>query len=172
MAVASCSQSDRTQQNDGVSRKGLQRTLELERRQQSCVACRFLHEVQYHTMGCITAVVAATAEEQVPPHHPRRVYHGTAVQQSTAEKPIHQQPAISTCVYKNTTAVQQKKKNENAETSEIQLTLCPESSALPLSQYKNVVITYPLRRATLRNRGSPSLAATPVLSPGIARAAV
>ena len=75
-------------------------------------------------MGNISAVVAATAEEQVSPNHPRCVYHLTAVQQSTAEKPIHQQPMIPPCVYNNSTAVQQKKKSENAETREIQLTLC------------------------------------------------
>ena len=125
----------------------MQRTPELERRQQSCVACRFLYEVQYHTMGNITAVVAATAEEQVSPHHPRCVYHRTAVQQSTAEKPTHQQPTIPPCVCNNSGAIQQKKKSENAETSEIQLMLCPESSALPLSQHKNVVITYRLRES-------------------------
>ena len=84
----------------------MQRTPELERRQKSCVARRFLHEVQYHTMGSITAVVAATAEEQVSPHHPRCVYHRTAaVQQSTAEKPIHQQPTIPPCVYNNSTVL-------------------------------------------------------------------
>ena len=70
-------------------------------------------------MGSITAVVAATAEEQASPHHPT-----TAVQQSTAEKPIHRQPTIPPRVYNNSTAVQQEKKSENAETSEIQLTLC------------------------------------------------
>ena len=95
----------------------MQRTPELERRQQSCVACRFLHEVQYHTMGSITAVVAATAEEQVSPHHPT-----TAVQQSTAEKPIHQQPTILPCVYNNSTAVQHEKKRKRRD-REIQLTL-------------------------------------------------
>ena len=65
---------------------------ELERRQQSCAACRFLHEVQYNTLGGITAVVAATAEEQVSPHHPRCVYHRTAVEQSTVEKPTTHDP--------------------------------------------------------------------------------
>ena len=99
MEVASCRQSYRTQLNvKRVWREGLQLTPELERRQQSCVACRFLHEVQYHTMGSITAVVAATAEEQASPHHPT-----TAVQQSTAEKPIHRQPTIPPRVYNNST---------------------------------------------------------------------
>ena len=130
--------------------EGLQRTPELERRQQSCVAFRFLHEVQYHTVESITTavktVVAATAEEQVSPHHPRCVYHPTAVQQSKDEKPIHQQPTIPPCVYNNSTAVQKKKKAKRRD-REIQLTLCPESSALPLSQHKNVkvVITHRLR---------------------------
>ena len=63
-------------------------------------------------MGSITAVVASTAEEHVPSHLPRCVYHGTAVQQSTAEKPIHQQATISPCVYNNITAVQQKKQTK------------------------------------------------------------
>ena len=76
-------------------------------------------------MGNITAVVASTAEEQVSPHYTLCVYHPTtAVQQSTAEKPIHQQRTIPPCVYNNSTAVQPKKKSENAETSGIQLTLC------------------------------------------------
>ena len=61
-------------------------------------------------MGNIAAVVAATAEEQLLPHHPRCVYHRTEVQQSTAEEPIHQQPTIPPCVHDNSTAVQQKKK--------------------------------------------------------------
>ena len=87
-------------------------------------------------MGSITAIAAATAEEQVSLHYPRCVYHRTAVRQSTAEKPIHQQRTNPPCVYHNSTAAQQKKKSEDAETSEIQLTLCPESSALPLSQHK------------------------------------
>ena len=79
--------------------EGLQRTPELERRQQSCVACRFLHEIQYHAISSITAAVVATEEEQVSPHHPPCVYNRTTVQQSTAEKPIHQQPTIPPCVY-------------------------------------------------------------------------
>ena len=73
-------------------------------------------EVQYYTMRIITAVVAAAQEEQASPHHPLCVYHPTtAVQQSTAEKPIHQQPTVPPCVYNNSTAVQQKK-SENTET--------------------------------------------------------
>ena len=75
-------------------------------------------------MGSITAIAAATAEEQVSLHYPRCVYHRTAVRQSTAEKPIHQQRTNPPCVYHNSTAAQQKKKSEDAETSEIQLTLC------------------------------------------------
>ena len=47
MEEASCSQSYRMQLREYD--EGLQRTPELERRQQSCVACRFLHEVPYHT---------------------------------------------------------------------------------------------------------------------------
>ena len=100
-------------------------------------------------MGSITAVVAATAEEQESPHHPRCVYHRTAVQQCTAEKPIYQQPTNPPCVYNNSATVWQKKKAKTQETSEIQLTLCPESSALPLSQHKNVVITYRLRESNV-----------------------
>ena len=88
MEAASCSQSYRTQLIVEYD-EGLQRTPELERRQQSCVACRLLHEVQYHTMTSITAAVAAT-EEQASPHHPPCMYHRTAVQQSSAGKSIHQ----------------------------------------------------------------------------------
>ena len=108
MEVTSCSQIYRTQLIVEYD-EGLQRTPELERRQQSCVACRFLHEVHYDTMSSITAV-AATEEEQVSPHHRTCVYHRTAVQQSAAEKPIHLQPTNPPCVYNNSTAVQQKKK--------------------------------------------------------------
>ena len=115
MEAASCSQSYRTQLIVEYD-EGLQRTPELERRQQSCVACRLLHEVQYHTMTSITAAVAAT-EEQASPHHPPCMYHRTAVQQSTAEKPIHQQPTIPPCLYNNSTAVlQQKKEAKTQET--------------------------------------------------------
>ena len=63
-------------------------------------------------MGNIAAVVAATAEEQLLPHHPRCVYHRTAVPQSTAEEPIHQQPTIPPCLYNNSAALQQKKKKK------------------------------------------------------------
>ena len=71
---------------------------------------RDLVGVQYHTMSCITAAVAATEEEQVSPHHPC-VYNRTAVQQITAEKPIHQQePTIPPCVYNDSTAVLQQNK--------------------------------------------------------------
>ena len=77
MVVASCRQSYRKQLNEHG--EGLQRTPEFERRQQSCVARRSLHEVQYHTMSSSTAVVAAT-EEQVSPHNPTCAYHRTAVQ--------------------------------------------------------------------------------------------
>ena len=70
MEVASCSQSSRTQLIEYD--EGLQRTPELERRQQSSVACRFLHAVPYHTTSSITAV-AATGEEQVS--HQQRANH-------------------------------------------------------------------------------------------------
>ena len=83
MEVASFSESYRTQLIVEYD-EGLQRAPEVERRQQSCVTCRFVYEVQYHTMSSITAV-AATEEEQVSPHHPPCVYNCTSVQQSTAE---------------------------------------------------------------------------------------
>ena len=119
MEVASFSESYRTQLIVEYD-EGLQRAPEVERRQQSCVTCRFVYEVQYHTMNSITAV-AATEEEQVSPHHPPCVYNRTAVQQSTTEKPIHQQPTTPPCVYNNSTAVLQQKKNENAETGRFNL---------------------------------------------------
>ena len=93
-----------------------------ERRRQSCVACRFVHEVQYHTMISITAV-AATGEERVSPHRPPCVYNRSVVHQSTAEKPTHQQSTIPPCAYNNRTAVQQKHKRKRRDRM-IQLTLC------------------------------------------------
>ena len=114
MEVASFSESYRTQLIVEYD-EGLQRAPEVERRQQSCVTCRFVYEVQYHTMSSITAV-AATEEEQVSPHHPLCVYNRTSVKQSIAEKPIHQQPTFPPCVYNNSTAVQQKKKRKRRET--------------------------------------------------------
>ena len=134
MEVA-CSQSNCTQLLVEYD-KGLQRLPELERRQQICVACRFLHEVQYHTMGSIAAVVAATAEEQVSPitHYACTILlqQYSRVQQkslSTNNPRSHHVCAVTVQQYS-------RKTSENAETSEIQLTLCPESSALPLSQHK------------------------------------
>ena len=62
-------------------------------------------------MSCITAAVA-TEEEQVSPNHPY-VYNRTAVQQSTAEKPIHQQqPTVPPrmCNDSSTAVLQQDKK--------------------------------------------------------------
>ena len=127
----------------------MQRTPELEPRQQSCVACRFFHEVQYHTMGNISAVVAATAEEQVSPNHPRCVYHLTAVQQSTAEKPIHQQPTIPTCVYNkstySSTTAEQKAKTQRRGDSTDALSRMERSTVEPT---ENVVITCCLRESS------------------------
>ena len=96
-----------------------------ERRRQSFVACRFVHEVQYHTMISITAV-AATGEERVSPHRPPCVYNRSVVHQSTAEKPTHQQSTIPPCAYNNRTAVQQRHKRKRRDRV-IQLTLCLSS---------------------------------------------
>ena len=74
-------------------------------------------------MSSIAAAVAATEEEQVSPHHPPCVYNRTAVQQSTAEKLIHQQPTIPPCVYNNSTAELRQKKKRKCRDREIQLTL-------------------------------------------------
>ena len=108
------------------------------------MACRFLHEVQYRTMGSITAIAAATAEEQVSLHYPRCVYHRTAVRQSTAEKPIHQQPTITPCVYNSSTTVQQKKKAKTQKRGDSTgaLSRIERSTVEPT---ENVVITYRFR---------------------------
>ena len=100
------------------------------------------------------------------------MYNRTAVQQTTAEKLIHQQPTISPCVYNNSTAIlQQQQKKRKRRDREIQLTLRPESSALPLSQQK-CSDYLPSLGGKFESRRSPSLVATSVCSPGIARAAV
>ena len=117
MEVA-CSQSNCTQLLVEYD-KGLQRLPELERRQQICVACRFLHEVQYHTMSSITAAVAATDEEQVSPHHPPCVYKRTAVQQKYNRKGYPPTTTVPTCVHNNSTAALHQKKIENAETGRL-----------------------------------------------------
>ena len=96
-------------------------------------------------MGNITAVVASTAEEQVSPHYTLCVYHPTtAVQQSTAEKPIHQQPTIPPCVYNNSTAVQQRKKAKTQRQGDVTdaLSRIERSTVEPT---KNVAITCCLR---------------------------
>ena len=98
----------------------------------------------------------------------------TAVQQSTAEKHIHQQPTIPRCVYNisthSSTTAEKKRKNRDGE---IQLTYC--LSRIERSTVKpteNVVITCHVSESNYENHRSPSSTATPVLSPGIARAAV
>ena len=69
------------------------------------------------------------------------------------------------------TAVLSRKKSENAETG--RLTLClSRIKRSTVEPTENVVITCRLRESNFENRRSPTLAATPVLSPGIARAAV
>ena len=63
------------------------------------------------------------------------LFMSTAVQHSTAEKPIHQRPTNPPCVY-NSTAVQQygraKKKKVETETRALNSrSACPESTAVP-----------------------------------------
>ena len=97
----------------------------------------------------------------------------TAVQQSTAEKHIHQQSTIPPCVYNNSTysstTAEKKAKTQRRGDSTDALSRMERSTVEPT---ENVVITCHLRESNFENRRSPSLAATPVLSPGIARAAV
>ena len=76
MEVASRSESYRTPLIVEYD-EGLQRTPELERRQQSSMACRLLQEVQYHTMSSITAV----QQQQKSKYHPITHRVCTIVQQ-------------------------------------------------------------------------------------------
>ena len=107
------------------------------------------------------------------PTHPSCVYSSKA--QYTAEKPIHQQPTNSPCVYNRATAVQQcsrKKQKQKSRDRGIWTncrlgylhwrSACPESSALPLSQKEMSWFLAVSGRATLKSRRSPSLAAVQV----------
>ena len=67
----------------------------------------------------------------------------------------------------------ERKKIKKAETGGFEVTLCLSRIERSTAEPKgSVVNTCRLREGNFENRRSPSLAATPVLSPGIARAAV
>ena len=95
-----------------------------------------------------------------------------AVQQSTAEKPTHQQPTIPPCVYNNSsysnTIAEKKRKRRDGK---IQLTLrLSRIERSTVEPTENVEITCRLPESNFEKLSR--VAATPVLSTGIARAAV